>query len=77
MRAKKRANALITGDAETRDRDSVERPRGNIAIAVRFFRRMIQGRDGRVGPKASIAEGGPLAHVLVQNAGERRSERTL
>ena len=36
-----------------------KRPLGYLAAAVRFFRRTIRGRDGRVGPKAPIAEGGP------------------
>ena len=32
----------------------------NFAAAFRFFRCENKGRDGRVGPKDSIAEGGPI-----------------
>ena len=38
-----------------------QRPYGNIAATVRFFGGRIQGRGGRVGPEAPIAEGGPVA----------------
>jgi hypothetical protein len=38
----------------------LKRLKRDLAAAVRFFWRTIQGHDGRVGPKAPIAEGGPL-----------------
>jgi hypothetical protein len=46
---------------ERQDRETAERPKRDLADTVRSSWRRIQGRDGRVGPKAPIAEGGPGA----------------